>query len=61
MVKEKESKYQDEHAFGLRYVSDLLWLRRLKSVSIKEGVYVPHSNIRKFENYTSNLQWVDDK
>lgn len=45
----------------MRYVSDLLWLRRLKSVSIKEGVYVPHSDVREFENYTSNLEWVDDK
>lgn len=54
VVKEKGSKYQDEHATGLRYVSDLLWSRKLKSASIKEGVYVLHSNVRKFENYAIN-------
>lgn len=51
VVKEKGSKYQDEHAIGLRYVSDLLWPRRLKSATIKQGVYVLHSDVRKSENY----------
>jgi hypothetical protein len=37
VVKEKGSKYQGKHTIGLRYVSDLLWLRRLKSATIKEG------------------------
>lgn len=40
VVRENGSKYQGKHAIGLRYVSDLLWPRRLKSASIKEGVYV---------------------
>lgn len=54
VVKQKGSKYQDKHAIGLRYVSDLLWPRRLKSGNIKEGVYVPHSDVRKSENYAIN-------
>ena len=54
VVKEKGSKYQDELAFGLKYVPDLLWLKRLKSATIKEGVYVPHSDVRKGENYAIN-------
>lgn len=54
VVKEKGSKYQDKHAIGLRYVSDLLWPRRLKSANIKEGVYVLHSDVRKSENYAIN-------
>lgn len=58
MVKEKGSKHQEEYAVGLRYVSDLLWPRRLKSASIKEGVYVPHSDIRKFESCAINLKRI---
>lgn len=54
VVKENGSKYQGKHATGLRYVSDLLWLRRLKSASIKKGVYVLHSDVRKSENYAIN-------
>lgn len=54
VVKENGSKYQGKHAIGLRYASDLLWPRRLKSASIKEGVYVPHSDVRKSENYAIN-------
>lgn len=51
VVKERGSKYQGKHATGLRYVSDLLCPRRLKSATIKEGVEVLHSDVRKSENY----------
>lgn len=63
VVKEKGTKYQDKHAIGLRYVSDSLWPRRLKSGNVKEGVYMPHSDVRKSENYAINQKgsWVYDK
>lgn len=65
MVKEKGSKYQDKHAIGLRYLSDLLRPRRLKSATIKRRVCVRalHSDVRKSANYVMKPEksLVDDK
>lgn len=47
----KRIKIASQHAIDLRYVSDLLWSRRLKSATIKEGMHGLYSDVKKSENY----------
>lgn len=48
---EREIKIASQHAIDLRYVSDLLWSKRLKSATIKEGMHWLHLDVMKSKNY----------